>query len=72
MVRYLEVKALEMQEAGERIGWLEAANKEISSQMCIYYVKWINEAQWADTLEMYRPLEDPSLSQADWTSPSPD
>jgi len=74
-VIYLEAKALlekELQEARDRIEWLEAANKEISSQMCIYGVKWINEARRADALEMYGPLDAPSLSQADWMSSSPD
>ena len=40
--------------------------------MCIYRVKWINEAQQADALEMYGPLNAPSLSQADWMSSSLD
>jgi hypothetical protein len=72
MLKKKSALSQELKDAREKIKWLEAANKELSLQMCTYRSNWINECRRADALEMYGPLNPPSLSQAGWTSPSPD
>jgi len=71
MLKKKSALSQELKDAREKIKWLEAANKALSSQMCTYHSNWINECRRADALEMYG-LNAPSLSQAGWMSPSPD
>lgn len=59
-------------EANERLEWLEKENTSLRAMMMDYRTRWINECHHVDALRLYGSDGPLGLSQARWSSPSPD